>query len=90
MRAVDTQLTAAHPSEPDDELAAALAAVEACLLLDQAALTQAEPPREGPSWHASAKLAAIGLRAARTPPPRWHTIERARRTWSGMTGVVGL
>ncbi|WP_152541378.1 hypothetical protein [Kallotenue papyrolyticum] len=80
--------------EPDDELVAALAAVEAFLVEEQAALTQAPtyaPALEvRPSWQASAKLAAIGLRPARVPPPRWHTIERYRRAWSGMTGVIGL
>lgn len=87
MRDVDTRRT--MPNEPDEELAAALAAVEAFLALEQGAPpVEAAPDR--PGWRASAKLAAIGLRATRTRPPRWHTIERARRTWSGMTGVVGL
>lgn len=79
-------------SEPDDELVAALAAVEAFLTEAQAAAIQTQAPvlEARPSWQASARLAAIGLRPARVPPPRWHTIERYRHSWSGMTGVIGL
>ena len=64
----------------DDEVAAALAAIQ--LLLATETQPSAPEPRDG--WHDSAKLAVQHLRPSRTAvAPRWHTIERLRRTIGG-------
>jgi hypothetical protein len=75
-------------AQPDDELAAAIAAVE--IVLQEAQRPAATEPASGSDWHSSAKLSVQGLRPARTSiAPRWATIERLRRGGSG-SGVVGL
>lgn len=77
-------------AQPDDELAAALIAVQFCL--DAERSHEAVTPEATPSgWHASAKLSVQSLRPGRTRvTPRWNTIERLRRTTGGGYGVTGL
>ncbi len=71
----------------DDEVAAALAAVQAYLAVEQ---PDTLPATESIGWQQSAKLSVQGLRPARTRvPARWDTVERLRRS-SGFYGVVGL
>ena len=90
MSAMEQPSSAQSPlAHPDDELAAALAAVDIVL-------HAAQPPADiagseaSADWHSAAKLSVQGLRPARTGvAPRWSTIERLRRGGSG-SGVVGL
>ena len=71
----------------DDEVAAAIAAVQAYLAIEE---PSRQPTAESTGWQRSAKLPVQGLRPARiAAPPRWNTIERLRRA-SGFYGVVGL
>lgn len=77
-------------AQPDDELTAALVAVQSYLDAERAAPAQpiAAPPS---GWHASAKLSVQHLRPVKTRvAPRWNTIERLRRGTSGGYGVTGL
>lgn len=77
-------------AQPDDELAAALIAVQAYLDAEQSST----PPTQDDilsGWHASAKLSVQSLRPARTPvAPCWNTIERLRCATSGGYGITGL
>jgi hypothetical protein len=85
-----THIQIVSPSEiqpSDDEVAAALAAVQAYLATEQVDI---QPVAESTGWQRSAKLSVQGLRPTRTSvPARWNTIERLRRA-SGFYGVVGL
>jgi hypothetical protein len=79
---------AAATSNPDDELAAALMAVQLVLEAEQTADEPMPAPAAG--WQHSAKLTVQGLRPARTATaPVWATIERIRRGGGG-GGIPGL
>lgn len=66
----------------DDEVAAALAAVQAVLSLEQRAPAAPEPISSG--WRNSGRLAVQKLQPAKTSVvPRWQTIERLRKTIGG-------
>ncbi len=88
---MNDQLFSTNMIQPmDDELAAALAAVQAYLDTQAVPVQPVEDVAEMTGWQRSAKLSVQGLRPTRTEsPPRWNTIERLRRA-SGFFGVVGL
>lgn len=70
----------------DDEIAAALAAVQALLSEEQRA--EAVPDAGDDGWRNSARLAVQHLRPTRTrTAPRWSTIERLRRAVAGRYDV---
>ena len=76
----------AHDQPGDDEVAAALAAVQS--LLSQEQLPAAAPPEHDDGWRNSARLAVQKLRPVRTRTvPRWSTIERLRRAVGGRYDV---
>jgi hypothetical protein len=73
----------------DDEIAAAIIAVQT-FLSDEAPAPQSEAQPES-GWHRSAKLSIQNLRPARlSTAPRWNTIERLRRSMGGFYGITGL
>jgi hypothetical protein len=78
-------------NEPtDDEVAAALAAVQIYLAAEYTASEPASLPSRQ-QWTESAKLVVQGLRPARTATAlRWNAVERLRRNRGGAYGVVGL
>jgi hypothetical protein len=81
--AVQTILANEQPT--DDEVAAALAAVQALLSAEQPGPENA-PVAQG--WSNSAKLGVQKLRPAKLQTaPRWHTIERLRRAIGGRYDV---
>lgn len=73
----------------DDEIVAAIIAVQMLLSAENTA-----PPEEQPSasgWHHAAKLSVQSLRPVElSTPPRWNTIERLRRSAGGFYGITGL
>lgn len=76
----------AHEQLSDDEVAAALAAVQALLSQEQLAATASAEHDDG--WRNSARLAVQKLRPVRTQTaPRWSTIERLRRVVGGQYDV---
>lgn len=79
-----TQPAIDQPTE--DEVAAALAAVQALLSAEQSQPMPVAAVDDG--WHNSAKLAVQQVRPARTRiAPRWQTIERLRRAIGGRYDV---
>lgn len=79
-------IRAANQQPTDDEVAAALAAVQALLSAEQAEATAGAVASSG--WSNSAKLAVQRLRPVKTrTAPRWQTIERLRRTIGGRYDV---
>jgi hypothetical protein len=68
---------------PDDEIAAAIIAVQMQLGLE-ATSAPAAPAVAASGWHAAAKLSVQSLRPVKVPThPRWNTIERLRRSSGG-------
>lgn len=77
-------------AEPNDELTAALIAVEAYLDAERPVADHpATALRSG--WHDATKLSVQRVQPAsiRTSP-RWNTIERIRRATGGTSGITGL
>ncbi len=74
----------------DDEVAAALAAVQLYLAVEYTTSQPTDiPPRQ--QWRESARLVVQGLRPTRTATSlRWNAVERLRRNRGGDYGVVGL
>jgi hypothetical protein len=81
MRRVETSRIVPSPArEADEELAAAIIAVDLVLAAEHArpAVPTSPPDREG--WRNSARLAALRIAPIRAAPARWNTIERIRRS----------
>ena len=80
------------PIDPlDDEVVAALAAVEAYIAAEQSATLQDSEQLLQQTWRDAAKLVVQGLQPDRTGvQPRWSTVERLRRAGRGGYGIVGL
>ncbi len=75
----------------DEEVVAALAAVQAYLAAELEVEQQTITDNAADRWPDSAKLVVQNLQPMRTPvPPRWSTIERLRRGPGGGYGVTGL
>ncbi len=75
----------------DDEVVAALTAVEAYIAAEQPVRLQAEEPRPIPAWRDAAKLVVQHIQPGRTATAlRWSTIERLGRETGRGYGVVGL
>lgn len=74
----------------DDELAAAIVAVETYLAAEaEDRVLGGETPIS--RWRASAKLVAQGVEPTRLRSlPPWNRIERVRRARHGFEGVIGL
>lgn len=89
---MDVQLSLGRLIDPvDDEVVAALAAVEAYLAVEQPALPQDRAAPADEPWRDSAKLVVQRLQPGRTRTTlRWSTIERVRRDNGGSSGVIGL
>jgi hypothetical protein len=80
------QTILANEQPTDDEVAAALAAVQALLSAEQSGPQAAPIAPQG--WSNSAKLAVQKLRPDKLQTaPRWHTIERLRRAIGGRYDV---
>jgi hypothetical protein len=74
---------------PDDELAAAIIAVQLQLGLESTSTSATPAATSG--WYAAAKLSVQSLRPVKVPTqPRWNTIERLRRSSGGFYGITGL
>jgi formate dehydrogenase assembly factor FdhD len=77
-----------NSTPPDDEIAAALAAVRA--YMEQREIANPVAPAAG-SWHAAAVFDAQRLPATRNGRHRaWGTIDRAAREGSWSYGITGL
>ncbi len=89
---MDAQPLLPNVTDPvDDELVAALAAVEAYIAAEQPVHLHAEELRPIPAWRDAAKLVVQYIEPRRTVTPlRWSTIERLRRDTGHGSGVVGL
>lgn len=73
----------------DDEVVAAIIAVQTLLSTETTALLEEQPSESG--WHHAAKLSVQSLRPAKlSTPPRWNTIERLRQSSGGFYGITGL
>ncbi len=73
----------------DDEIAAAIAGVQAYLDMEQPRVPEEQATDSG--WQRAAKLSVQSLRPVKlATPPRWNTIERLRRGSGGFYGIVGL
>jgi len=67
---------------PDDEIAAAIIAVQ--MQLDWEATSAPAVPAVTSGWRDAAKLSVQSLRPVKVPTqPRWNTIERLRRSSGG-------
>jgi hypothetical protein len=74
---------------PDDEIAAAIMAVQLHLSLEE--ISGPATPAVESGWHHAAKLSVQSLRPVKLPTvPRWNTIERLRRSSGGFYGITGL
>ena len=81
-------LTSPGPAPPEEEAAAALAAIT-YLLAEEVDEPSAEHGLSG--WRASAAMLAQGLPLTRPATrPAWNTIERLRRAGRGGSGITGL
>jgi hypothetical protein len=74
----------------DEEVAAALIAIE-MLMAEQAALSAPAPEPEASPWRQAGMLMNQGLPVLRpAAPPRWGNIERLRVAGRPKSGIVGL